>query len=202
MVVPYYLKGYRMAVRYFQQMGKKLQKLLIKRMTQLGEDAMRYAFELSFRDKRIPYSGTWTHRTHNLGDSFASAVYVDGVLQKETIRYIYDTPQSKRIDYMARMSGRDAVNSYLERIHPNSQKGDVTVIVVAAMYYTKFLEEGTYGRGLFNPKIRVVSGARDYIDRNYWVYTYDIYKRWSLPKPKAKVVRGDQMEAWSLYHIG
>ena len=189
-----------MALRYFGQMGKQSQDLLIKRMTQLGEDAMNYAFELSFRSQRIPYSGTWTHQTHNLADSFASAVYVNGELQRNSIRYVFKTPQSNKTGTYDLKTGRQAVNDYLERIHPRAERGDVTVIVVAAMYYTKYLEAGTYGRGGGNPPIKVVSGARDYIDRNYWAYVYDIYKRWELPRPNAKVIKGDQMGVYDLYH--
>ena len=38
-----------MAFRYFQQMGKQTQELFVKRLTLLGEDALDYAFHLSFK---------------------------------------------------------------------------------------------------------------------------------------------------------
>ena len=79
--------------------------------------------------------------------------------------------------------------------------GDVIVIVASVMYYTRFLEEGTYGGG-GQPSIRVISGARDYIDRNWWAYVYDIYRRWQLPRPNARVLKGVLSKLQNVYYNG
>lgn len=193
-----------MAVRYFQQMGMKSQEELIKRYTTLGEDAMWHAFHFSFRETKMEgETGVWSHISHNLADSFGSAVYVDGVLRRETVRYINRSPQSTRRDKYSNERGREAIDNYFNKIHPFAGTGDICVVVAAAMYYTKFLEEGSYGyngaAGL-RPKIRVVSAARDYIDRNWWYYMRDIYVRWQLPKPKARIVRGDMSGIYNYYN--
>ena len=191
-----------MAFRYFQQMGKQTQELFVKRLTLLGQDALDYAFHLGFRaNKAKGAKGVWTHRTHNLGDGFGSAVYVNGYLRPETIRYIYNTPESQTDDKHTGERGRQALDDYFNRIHPMKGSGDVIVIVASAMYYTRFLEEGTYGRG-GQPSIRVISGARDYIDRNWWAYVYDIYRRWQLPRPNARVIKGVLTELQNVYYNG
>ena len=183
-------------------MGKQTKELFVKRLTLLGQDALDYAFHLSFKaNKAKGEKGVWTHRTHNLGDGFGSAVYVNGYLRPETIRYIYNTPESQTGDKHTGEQGRQALDDYFNRIHPMKGSGDVIVIVASAMYYTRFLEEGTYGGG-GQPSIRVISGARDYIDRNWWAYVYDIYRRWQLPRPNARVIKGVLTELQNVYYNG
>lgn len=176
-----------MAVRQFSQMGKKAKEDLVVRLTKLGEDAMRYAFDKGFAStprsqgsQKFEQGDTraWTDVSGALRDSFASAVYVNGNLRSESIKYISDTPTSKW--------GRRFADEYLNRVHPF--KGGIGVIVIAAMPYTKYLENGTHKGGY---EIRVVSSARDFIDRNYWAYTYDVYKRFEIGKSKVRVIRGD-----------
>lgn len=170
-------------------MGQRAKADLVKRLTKLGEDAMHYAFERGYRSvarsrtsRKFEKGDTmaWTDVSRNLRDSFASAVYIDGVLQPDTVRYLSQSPTSKR--------GREAANNYLNRIHPNKGKNIISVVVVAAMQYVQYLESGRHMGGY---KIRVVSTARDYIDKNYWAYVYDVYKRFEIGKPQVKVVRGD-----------
>lgn len=177
------------SVRPFAKMGQQAKAELVKRLTKLGEDAMRYAFERGYSSvQRSPTSAkakkgdmqAWTDVKGNLRDSFASAVYVDGILQSETIKFFNEAPTSKH--------GRRVAEDYLKKIHPNMGKNMVTVVVVAAMQYTQYLESGRHRGGY---KIRVVSSAKDFIDRNYWAYVYDVYKRFEIAKPQVKVVRGD-----------
>lgn len=176
-------------VRPFAKMGRQAKADLVNRLTKLGEDAMRYAFERGYSSvQRSPTSKkaekgdthAWTDVKGNLRDSFASAVYIDGVLQPQTIKFYNDSPTSKY--------GRKVAEDYLKKIHPNMGQNVVSVVVVAAMQYTQYLESGRHRGGY---KIRVVSGAKDFIDRNYWAYIYDVYKRFEIDKPKVKVVKGD-----------
>jgi hypothetical protein len=173
-------------------------------LTKLGEDAMRYAFEQGFRStlRRNAKGGAisqeyrdwlvahgkdpnkaWDDISGDLRDSFASAVYVDGDLK--TKRYLNPSPQSPH--------GRAVVDEYLQNIHPKG-KNHITVIVVSAMKYTRYLEKGTHA-GKY--KIRIVSAARDYIDEHYWAYVYDVYKRFEIGKPQAKVIKGSP---WDFTH--
>lgn len=181
-----------MAFREFAKMGERAKKDLVVRLTKLGYDAMVYAYEQGF--KSVPRSPSsekfkkgdtmaWTDVSGDLRDSMASAVYIDGKL--ETKKYLNPTPQSKH--------GRQVVDEYLQNIHPKG-KNHITVIVVSAMKYTRYLEEGTH-KGKY--KIRIISAARDFIDRNYWAYVYDIYKRFEIGKPQAKVIKGS---AWDFTH--
>lgn len=175
--------------REFSKMGKKAKADLIVRLTKLGQDAMDYAFNKGFMSvtrsktsKKFKQGDTmaWTDVSGNLRDSFASAVYVDGVLQRETVKYYANTPISDR--------GRRVVDDYLNKIHPMRGKNTVSVVVVSAMQYAQYLESGRHRGGY---KIKVVSSANDYINKNWWAYVYDVYKRFEIGKPKVKVVRGD-----------
>lgn len=175
-----------MAIRQFEQMGKKAKEDLVVRLTKLGEDAMRYAFDQGYASKTRSTTSkkyqegdtkAWTDEKGNLRDSFASAVYVNGVLRPESVKYIENAPTSKW--------GRQFVDEYLNRIHP--YKNGIGVVVVAAMPYTKYLEQGTHKGGY---KIRVVSAAKDFVERNYWAYVYDVYKRFEIGKSKVRVIKG------------
>lgn len=189
-----------MAIRYrssFAKMGVEARQLLVERLAQLGKDAIDFAFEQGFKkysrritDERYrkwlekkgkdPYSA-WDDITGNLRDSFGSAVYVNGELQRNTIRFANDNPTGER-------TGREVLLDYFNKIHPNRGKNDVTLICVAAMYYTKFLEAGTHGG---HYKIRVISSASDYVRRNWERAVSGIYQQLRIKKPSTKVIRGD-----------
>lgn len=191
-------------IRPFEKMGKQAKKDLVARLTKLGYDAMVYAFDKGVHSERRrnakggPISENyrkwliskgknpnlaWDDVDGNLRDSFASAVYIDGKLETKT--YLNPSPSSPH--------GRQVVDEYLRNIHPKG-KNHITVIVVSAMKYTKYLERGEHA-GKY--KIRIVSAARDFIDKNYWAYVYDVYKRFEIGKPQAKVVKGS---VWDFTH--
>lgn len=179
--------------REWEKMGKAIHAELIKRATILGEKAMNYAFEKGYASHiRVNATGknlkgdtlAWTDVTGNLRDSFASAVYIDGVLQKETVRYLTPTPTATK----GGRRGRQAADDYLNKIHPYKGKNTIAIIVVAAMQYTAYLEQGRHMGGY---KIRVVSGAKDYINKHYQEMIEGVYKRWNIKKPLYRVVKGD-----------
>lgn len=183
-------------IRAFSEMGIKAKRELKKRLTELGEDAMLYAYQNGYGSKVSPLTGkvVWQDETGALSDSFASAVYEDGIIDWNTVRYVNpnesgnsSTQKSKR-----GYDGREEVNDYLGRIHPRKGKGDFAVIVVAAMWYAKSLESGEFSNMKY--KIKVISGARNYIDRNYNRYISGVYKRYSLGKPNVRVIQGDPLE--------
>lgn len=197
-----------MAIRYrdsYAKMGVEARQKLVERVAQLGKEAIVYALKKGFRSKPR-HVGTMSYRnwltkqgknpnlawddiTYNLLDSIGSAVYVDGVLQENTIKFANDTPLGGRTrDAIDPRSGRQALMDYFRQIHPNRGKGDITLICVAAMYYTKFLEAGTHAGGY---KIKVISSAADYVRRNWEKAVDGIYKQLKIKKPASKVIRGD-----------
>ena len=179
-----------MVYREWEKMGKRVQGELMKRLTQLGEDAMNYAFEQGFksvprRSKNPEYlkkRGTkaWADKSYTLRDNFVSAVFVDGKLIPESVRYLNDSPQSRH--------GRKFAEDLLARSRPMQGSGQLFVMVAAAPMYVAYLEQGRHRGGY---KIRVISGASSYIREHIDEVVVGIYKRWGIRKPKYRVIRGD-----------
>ena len=108
---------------------------------------------------------SFTNRTFNLHDSYGSAVYVNGVLQDRTIRYMggqmshrYGTsqqaPKRKRKSklgpryYRYGKSGREVLDVFFHgnKWYKGRQfgKNGIVLVVVAAMWYADFLEKKGY----------------------------------------------------------
>lgn len=109
----------------------------------------------------------YTNRLYNLHDSYGSAVYVDGVLDKSTIRYI-DPEMSKKgrsmPDFRGNrrlegdeiiMNGREEVMDFFQ--HYSAPRGEICLVIVAAMFYASILE---HGQGSLKRKYAVISGAK------------------------------------------
>lgn len=191
-----------------QAMSEQAKQALIDATAELGQKAIQYAFNQGYKgslsprkafmgyedghkpiwswiDKK-PSKDGWYSRTGALHDSFGSAVYVNGQLQKNTIRYVDDSLwQNGR---MNRWNGRQALLDYFNRIRPRSKKNEVSLIVIAAVPYTLFLEKGLHA-GRY--KIRVISGAREYIDQHWHEIEEKVYNKLGLRKPNARVIKGD-----------
>lgn len=192
--------------RSLSAMSEQAQELFIMAVADLGYAAIKYAFEKGFRSKPRKIGNNWTSHAYrrwlenngksptlawddtlgNLRDSFGSAVYVNGVLRKDTIRYISNTPTSKETDRYGK--GREALLDYLNRIKPTSKKNEIYLVCVAAMPYANALERGTHAGGY---KIRVISGARDYIDQHWHEVENKVYAKMGLRKPASRIKRGD-----------
>lgn len=197
-----------MATRYrsgFAKMGQDARQLLVARVAKLGKDAIKWAFEQGYQSRpryigNISYyrwlgrkgksqSKAWDDITYNLRDSIGSAVYINGELQETTISFLNDTPMGKRTrDAIDPRSGRQVLMDYFKQLHPNKGKNDITLVCVAAMYYTKFLESGTHGG---HYKIKVISSAADYVRKNWEKAVDGIYKDLKIKKPASRVIRGD-----------
>lgn len=201
--------GYRSS---FAKMGKEAKERLVQELKKLGQDAIDYAYKSGFMSKLNPrrkgdlQSVVWKHETGNLHDSIGSAVYVDGILREDTICYVgggngssFGKTTSDGIDSR---SGRTVLLEYLKKIHPQKGKNNVVLVCVAAMYYTKFLESGTYAnyrdaegrlvqRASSKWKIRVISGATDYIKANKEKYLSNVYKSLGIKFPSQKIIKGD-----------
>ena len=151
--------------QYTAAMGEYVAQLAV-----LGYEAIMYAYREGHSSTPRRYQkpvrdGKWRHRTGDLHDSFASAVYVNGVLQEDTIRYV-------GAEMSESLWGRAEVKAYLK--DPDVDvSGDVTLLCVAAAYYAEYLEEGTHRGGY---RIRVISGASDYIAMNWHRVKTDLFK--------------------------
>lgn len=189
-------------------MSEEAQERMIKEVADLGKKAVEYAYEQGY--KKHPRRGedggaistnyrnwliangkdpnlAWDDITGNLRDSMGSAVYVNGELREDSIRYLVDPPTSKKTDPRYGR-GREALLNYFRRVHPKSSKNEVYLLVAAAMPYANALERGTHAGGY---EIRVISGARDYIDDHWHEIESKVYAKMGLRKPASRIKRGD-----------
>lgn len=106
--------------------------------------------------KECEQERTYTHRTHNLMDSYGYAVYHDGAV----IRSGYITAQpvatkSKKW-YGKIITGREVISDFFLRKH-KEPKG-MSLVIAAAMPYAAVLEAGSAG---LRRKYKVISMAYD-----------------------------------------
>lgn len=145
----------------------------VSQLAKLGYEAIMYAYNDGHAEgsaiKKPVGDGKWRHRSRNLHDSFASAVYVNGILQEDTIYFVGG--EYYRSEYNGK-TGREYAREYLD--NPDIDvSGDVTLICIAAMEYAEYLEEGTHRGGYM---IRVISGASDYIAMNWHRVKTDLFE--------------------------
>lgn len=166
----------------------------------LTRDLVNALATLGWRASLAAYKAkTFTNRTFNLHDSYGSAVYVDGVLQERTIRYMggqmstrYGTtqqaPKRKRKSklgpryYRYGKSGREVLNVFF---HGNEWyqgrsfgKNGIVLVVVAAMWYANMLE----GKGY---KV-ITDVGNSYIKQHLDETIVPICEKYGIPK---KLVR-------------
>lgn len=87
---------------------------------------------------------SFKHRTHNLHDSYGSAVYLNGKLVPETIRYVNRARSTTDDTRRGRTNGRKALEDFLRTAWVVNKRDYITILVVAAMWYGKILEEKKY----------------------------------------------------------
>ena len=132
---------------------------------------------------------TYQHRTYALHDSYGSAVYLDGRLVPETIRYVNRARQKKGDIHGWRGAsdpegtrgknfdtGRKALQAYLENPPRMSRrKKGITILVVAAQWYAMILE----GKGYTVLDPRTVSSSITY---NFDAYITPIMEKYGMKK--------------------
>ena len=139
---------------------------LIDEIAHDGEMAIKQAYE----------NRDFTNRTFNLHDSYGSAVYYNGKLIKRTVRYVgneqannglnmgwvWDKPRSMP-DFRGerryegdevQMRGRDEVIDFFQKYTP--KKKGIELVMVAAMFYATYLENGV---GKMRRKYKVISSG-------------------------------------------
>ena len=165
---------------------------MVRALKPLGKKAMLHAYLTGHTDAprgtAVSGGAKWRHRLGNLHDSFASAVYVNGVVVKTSIQYL-DNPISKGVDERTKKNGRATVNDYLKRVSFGKKNNEVVLVVVAAMFYTRILEN-TSSR--MSGRYVVITPARNFIDSQWHSYVSPVYAKYGLKnKPKTRVIRGE-----------
>lgn len=86
----------------------------------------------------------YQNRTYNLHDSYGSAVYYNGVLQADSIRYVGPAAATKpRVVKGIMISGRDEVDKFFNNYKPSNKTG-IELVVIAAIFYAGILEARKY----------------------------------------------------------
>lgn len=169
----------------FQTTNKFIRKL-VNELAADGARAIHFAFS----------SRGFVNRTYNLHDSYGSAVFVNGSLYPETIRYAgsaqaQDKSARQMGDYKGGrtwpnkqgkrhytgdtiyVSGREEVNRFfLDYQSKGSTKSGIELVIVAAMFYASILEGG---RGRLRRRYQVISGATNVMGSLANKYGADLY---------------------------
>lgn len=187
-------------VTHLKYLKDNVERDIVRALKPLGKKAMLHAYLTGHTDKQrgtTEFTGKgdykWRHKLGNLHDSFASAVFVNGVLVQSSVQYIAN-PISKKRDERTGKKGRQTVKDYLRNNSFGAKNNEIVLVVIAAVFYTKWLEyEGGSGRYI------VVSPAREYINNNWWSYVEPVYRKYGLPlvKPKSRVIKGEFIKGLS-----
>lgn len=133
-------------VKINDQVKDKITRDLANACATVGYIALRDAYKAK----------SYTNRTYALHDSYGCAVYLDGVLIPETIRYVERAYQKRgdsrgwrgSKDQAANTSdwatGRQALENYLKNPPRMSTKNHITMLFVAAQWYAGILESKKY----------------------------------------------------------
>lgn len=183
----------RTALKYLE----KFEQDMVRALKPLGKKALLHAYLTGHTNAprgSTVWTGSgdykWRHKLGNLHDSFASAVFVNGVLVQSSVQYI-DSPISKKKDERTGKKGRQTVKDYLNRISFGKRNNEIVLVVVAAMFYTKWLEDADSGSGRFI----VISPARKFINQHWWKYVSPVYQKYGLKdKPKTRVIKGEKIK--------
>lgn len=186
-------------IRLSDGVMKGFEQDMVKALSTLGYYAMMDAY------KRRGFK----HRTRNLHDSYASAVYVRGKLIESSVRYIGASYSRKR-DPKTKKTGRETVDDWLHS-HSFGQTGDeIVLVVIAAMYYAGILEsEWQTGKRAelkkkhkkrnptsYPDRIIVISPARDFINQHYHWFVYKVYEKYGIQNniPTARIIKGEKLK--------
>lgn len=168
------------------QTTHKFTRQLVNELAADGARAIHFAFS----------TRGFVNRTYNLHDSYGSAVFVNGSLWPETIRYVGSAQaQSRSARKMGNYSGertwpnkrgertytgdtvyaegrKEVERFFLDYQSRGSSKGGIELVIVAAMFYASILENG---RGSLRRKYQVLSGATNHMGYLADKYGADLY---------------------------
>lgn len=125
-------------IKYGEQVKDKVTKAVVETLTTIG---WQVALE-AYRRK------TYTNRTYNLHDSYGSAVFVNGVLVPDSIKYVERAMSKKRDTHghavTGAKTGREALQRFFKQPWIVRKKDHVTLVVAAAMWYGDIVESKGY----------------------------------------------------------
>lgn len=123
--------------------AKALKQWIIKSLADEGGRIIREAYE----------SKGFKNRTGNLHDSYVSAVFVNGRLQKDTIRYVGAEMSSTYREYanstvggeVEATRGREEADKFLAKYQfAEGRQNGIVLVVAAAMFYSTIVERRGY----------------------------------------------------------
>lgn len=150
-------------------------------VTSSSKNTLNYLIDQLAKDGEIAIQTAYnrrdfTNRTYNLHDSYGSAVYHNGRLLKKTIRYVGPEQATTGLNQgrvwnkgrsmpnykgerrfkgdEVEMRGREEVMDFFSQYTPQGR--GLELVIVAAMFYASFLEDGA---GNMKRKYKVISGG-------------------------------------------
>lgn len=165
-------------VKINDQVTDKITRDLANACATVGYLALRDAYK----------ARSYTNRTYALHDSYGCAVYLDGKLIPETIRYVeraYQKSGDSRgwrgsKDQAANPSdwatGRQALENYLKNPPRMSTKNHITMLFVAAQWYAGILEAGTDKRKKY--KVLDFDVVKQSVSREFDKYIAPVLKKY------------------------
>lgn len=189
--------------RIGEQIKKEVTRDLVNACATLGYKAAMDAYR----------NHTYKHRTYALHDSYGSAVYLDGRLVPETIRYVNRARQTKGDNVLTKLddrgwrgakdqaankkdwdTGRKALQHYLENPPRMSRRNKgITILVVAAQWYAMILE----GKGYVVLDPRTVASSITY---NFDSYITPILEKYGMKKFAPKLRRDLGVDQTFIYN--
>lgn len=141
--------------------GEALKRWIVNSLAEEGGRIINEAYE----------TRGFTNRTGNLHDSYVSAVFVEGKLQKDTIRYVGAEMSTTYREYanstvkgeVEATKGREEANKFLAKYQNSRKKTDgIVLVIAAAMFYSHILDSGV---GKLRRKYQVLSQVQWELDR-------------------------------------
>lgn len=123
--------------------GEALKRWIVNSLAEEGGRIINEAYE----------TRGFTNRTGNLHDSYVSAVFVEGKLQKDTIRYVGAEMSTTYREYanstvkgeVEATKGREEANKFLAKYQSSRKKTDgIVLVIAAAMFYSSIVEDRGY----------------------------------------------------------
>ena len=123
--------------------AKALEQWIIKSLADEGGRIIKEAYE----------SRGFKNRTGNLHDSYVSAVFYKGRLQKDTVRYVGAEMSSTYREYanstvggeVEATRGREEADKFLAKYQfAKGRQGGIVLVIAAAMFYSTIVERRGY----------------------------------------------------------
>lgn len=188
------------SITWLKNLESDYEKDMVRELMKLGHDAVLDSYAKK----------GFTNRSHNLHDSYASAVYVRGTIVGSSVRYL-GSPVSRKKDKLTGRTGRQTAKDYLYSHNFGATNGEIVLVVIAAMYYAGILEAGGMKRvktgNSTGPKTKrvatsrgpsdkylVISPARSFINKRIGGVISALNKKYGIEQmPKTRVIKGEKL---------